>query len=150
MKNREALILKNKQTDELSVYQLDNNDNYILLFGNNISKIPYFEGFDLLLTSQYEVNFCKKEDLNWLISILNPNQYEKVEREHNKNHILYNKDNKVYMLQDLENDNWYLDYYLIWLVFKTKFGDNYQLFKDLTKGILKEVYKCKVVTTNSI
>ena len=38
---------------------------------------------------------------------------------------------------------------LIWSVFETKFGDNYQLFSDLTKGILLEVYKCKVVSTIS-
>ena len=143
---KEILILKNKQTKDLAVYNLI-EDNYNIIFGNNISQIPYFEGFDLLLTGQYDVNFCKKEDLDWLIWILNPEQYEKVESKHNNTDILYKKDDKIYMLQDTKTDWWYLDYDLIWSVFETKFGYNYQLFKDLTKGILLEVYKCKVVTT---
>ncbi len=147
MENKEILILKNKQTEDLAVYNLI-DDNYNLLFGNNISQIPYYEGFDLLLTSQYDVNFCKKESLEWLIDILNPNQYEKVESKYNKTDILYKKNNISYMLQDIKNDWWELDYDLIWSVFESKFGDNYQLFKDLTKGILVEVYKCKVYTTN--
>jgi hypothetical protein len=148
---KEILILKNKQTADLSGYQLDNNqDNYNIIFGNNISQIPFYEGFELLLTSQYDVNFYKKEDLEWLINILNPDQYQKVESKSCKTDISYNKDNKVYMLQDTKTDWWYLDYDLIWSVFETKFGYNYQLFKDLTKGILKEVYKCKVVTTIQI
>ena len=144
---KEILVLHNKQTSELSVYQLI-NDNYNIIFGNNISKIPYYEGFDLLLTSQYDVNFCKKSDLDWLIDILNPDQYHKVESKSCKTDILYKKDNISYMLQDLKTDWWWLDYYLIWSVFESKFGYNYQLFRDLTKGILKEVYKCKVYTTN--
>ena len=145
---KEVLILKNKQTADLSGYQLDNNqDSYNIIFGNNISQIPYYEGFDLLLNSQYELSFTTKGDLDWLINILNPNQYKKVERESCKTDILYKKDNRTYMLQDIKTGVWLLDYDLIWLVFKSKFGDNYQLFKDLTKGILLEVYNCKVVTT---
>jgi hypothetical protein len=140
---QEILVLKNKQTEDLAVYNLI-EDNYNIIFGNNISQIPYYEGFELLLTSQYEVNFCKKSDLDWLIDILNPDQYEKVSR---KTDILYKKHNISYMSQDTKNDYWLLDYDLIWSVFETKFGYNYQLFKDLTKGILLEVYKCKVVTT---
>jgi hypothetical protein len=88
-----------------------------------------------------------QSDLEWLINILNPDQYQKVERNSNKTDILYKKDGITYMLQDTKTDWWYLDYDLIWSVFETKFGYNYQLFKDLTKGILVEIYKCKVVTT---
>jgi hypothetical protein len=143
----EILILKNKQTEELSVYQLI-GDEYVGFFDKNLQKIGYFDGFDLLLTSQYEVNFSKKESLDWLINILNPDQYDKVQSKYNKNHILYKKGDMSYMIQDTGTDWWYLEYKLIWLVFKSKFGDNYKLFRDLTKGILKEVYKCKVNTTH--
>jgi hypothetical protein len=146
MKNKEILILQNKQTKDLSVYNLI-EDNYNIIFGNNISQIPYFEGFDLLLTGQYDVNFCKKEDLDWLINILNPDQYENVKSKRCKTDILYKKDDKYYMLQDTKTDYWCLDYSLIWLVFETKFGYNYQFFRGLTKDILLEIYKCKVVAT---
>ena len=144
MKNKEILILQNKQTEDLAVYNLI-EDNYNIIFGNNISQIPSYEGFELLLTSQYNVNFCKKSNLDWLIDILNPEQYEKVERESCKTDILYKKDDKIYMLQDTKTDYWCLDYDLIWSVFESKFGNNYQLFKNLTKVILLEVYNCKVV-----
>jgi hypothetical protein len=103
MKNKEILILQNKQTKDLSVYNLI-EDNYNIIFGNNISQIPYFEGFDLLLTGQYDVNFCKKEDLDWLINILNPDQYENVKSKRCKTEILYKKNNISYMLHDTKTN----------------------------------------------
>jgi hypothetical protein len=150
MKNKEILILKNKQTEDLAVYNLI-DDNYNLLFGNNIKQISYYEGFDLLLTSQYDVSFTTKQNLDWLIEILNPDQYEKVKSESIKTDILYKKGDKIYMLQlhDTNKYTWFFDGKLIWGVFITKFGQhNNQLFNNLTKVILKEVYNCKVNITS--
>ena len=123
---------------------------YVGYFDQNIQKIPSFDGFDLLLTSQFNVNFVNKENLDWLIDILNPNQYSKNKASWRETDILYKKDGKMYMEQDTKTDSWCLDYELIYSVFLLKFGHNYRLFKELTKGILLNTYKCKVKTTTSI
>lgn len=93
----------------------------------------------------------KIEQYNWLEDILNPEQYQKVESKDCKTDILFMKDNNVYMLLDiLDNNHMYLNFNLIWLDFKGKFGDNYMLFKSLTKDILNNVYKLNISETQNL
>jgi hypothetical protein len=54
MKTEKILILEDKKTNIASYYILQNNDEYVGLSDNTI-KIGYFEGFELLLTTNYNV-----------------------------------------------------------------------------------------------
>ena len=102
----------------------------------------------LEIKEKYNLN---QDGLDWLIDILNPDQYEKVESKDCKTDILFIKDNNVYMLLDtLDNNHMYLNYNLIWLDFKDKFDDKYMLFKSLTKDILNNVYKLNISETQNL
>lgn len=102
----------------------------------------------LEIKEKYNLN---QDGLEWLIDILNPDQYEKVESKDCKTDILFIKDNNVYMLLDtLDNNHMYLNYNLIWLAYNDKFGDNYMIFKSLTKYILNNVYKLNISETQNL
>ena len=140
--------LTEKEINLLKSLIVDKKQELDALLNKLNSKVEVLpKSNDIIQSFKYKYKDLNQESLDWLIDILNPNQYEKVERKSCKTDIFYKKDNITYMLHDTKTDYWYLDVDLIWSVFESKFGDNNQLFKDLTKGILVEVYNCKVVST---
>jgi hypothetical protein len=92
-----------------------------------------------------------KNDLDWLIDLLNPYDYDKVDITDSNStmtRFLYKKNdiNYMFLCKDIKKEYtiWYLDYDLIRLVFNAKFGNNYDLFISLTKNILEKIYDQKV------
>ena len=62
------------------------------------------------------------------------------------NTIFYVKDNKVYMEQDLENGNLWIDYYTIWTELETIFGlEDDKIRRIITKWV-EETYNIEGVT----
>ena len=54
---------------------------------------------------------------------------------------------KIYIEQDLKNNNFYIRSEDFWSVFETKFNLNYQETSELLRDMLEEYLKCKVNTT---
>jgi hypothetical protein len=63
------------------------------------------------------------------------------------NSILYYKDGKFMIYQDIKTGICWISYCNIWSVLEAKFGLNYQQIKELTTTILKQHLKHKVNTT---
>ena len=51
------------------------------------------------------------------------------------------KENKIIFKRYLESKWIDINYVLIWKIFETKFGYNYDQTRDLIKGVVEEVYK---------
>lgn len=150
MKDKEILILQHRETNGVSIYQLIDNQ-YCGLFDESLMKIPYYEGFELMLNKPC---FTIKENLDWLIDILNPEQYEKsLDLD-----VTYLKDRKPYLRKCLPHYNWNVDHDNIWIPFENKFIDNYEqtweisyeLFKSLSKFILEKIHNQTVSTVTVI
>lgn len=140
MKNKEILILFEKKIDKFYFYELV-GEQYISLFDQNRENIPYMDGIEIMLNNnQYKTFFVPKQDWDWLIDILNPEQYEKVEDKQNKNYVRYLKNNKAYMSQNTKTDEWFFNYNLIYSSFDLKSEDSDKLLNELTKVILKKIY----------
>ena len=92
--------------------------------------------------------------MDWLIDILNPEQYEKsLDLD-----VTYLKDRKPYLRKCLPHYNWNVDHDNIWIPFENKFIDNYEqtweisyeLFKSLSKFILEKIHNQTVSTVTVI
>ena len=62
------------------------------------------------------------------------------------NTIFYVKDNKVYMEQDLENGNLWIDYYTIWTELETIFGLEDEEIERIIPKWVEKTYKLRGVT----
>ena len=98
----------------------------------------------LEIKEKYNLN---QEDLDWLIDILNPNQYQKVKSKDCKTDILYKehkKDGKTYIIEDTKKGYWYLNYDLIYLPFRDKCEKRQIEYTIIHTIILKDIYNCKI------
>lgn len=143
MDSKYILILFDLKTCEHKVYQLV-NDEYIG-FLDDKEKIPYFEGFELLLSSQFDINFYSKDLFNHLINVLNINNYEKVSMFKSFHYI---KDDKIHIMKNKFLDNWWLDIDLIIGDFKSEITQyNLLMLSYLVNSILIKHYNQKATAS---
>jgi len=94
-----------------------------------------------------EVKYCKEnfELIEFIYNnLLNLKQ---VKLKDYPNDIFYFKDDKVIFEQYLLNTTlFFVNYYLIWGVFETKFNYNYQEIRNLIKRIVEQSYKMTEIT----
>jgi hypothetical protein len=165
MKTEKILILEDKKTNIASYYILQNNDEYVGLSDNTI-KIGYFEGFELLLTTNYNVyqlkinrelisiftkisencdiitcKFIFENKIDIILDVLNLKQYEILLHKRDETLITYQKDCKILFLKDTKDNILYADSHK---VIKKYF--NYVNIKNslvITKIILNDYYDFK-------
>src|SRR6478735_2045338 len=87
----------------------------------------------------YEFNDSEKELVNFIKeNMLNLKQ---VKLKYYPISNFYFKDDKYIFQHNFKSNDFYVNDELIWEVFKTKFGYNYQEIYNLIKGIVEQAYK---------
>ena len=137
-------LIYNNKLDTYCI--LDTNNNIvnttdIIDFSTLPSNI--FNNISLYLGNEYKLYNIDYQDIYSLL-INDDIYFDK------KTNIYYNKDGKSLYNYDLKNEILWLSYDRITSVLESKYGFNWQIIRQLCKGILKEHYKWNVVITNLV
>lgn len=146
------LILENKETYQNIGYQLI-GDNYVQMFktimynefeefDNHSNKIPCYEGFEILLSTQYYVSFIELTEEKWnhFVDLVTIDNYNKTERK-NTGYITdfeHIKNDLVYILSDKNNIYYHFNEDLVFQPFLNDFKNHRANFSLLVRYINKK------------
>ena len=110
---------------------------------------------DALKTSDITIEDVVKEELNFITmeqylegdAFIKENLKNSTTKSDTKYKVWINQDKKWIIEQDLKNDWFFLQYYIIWSFFQSKFGINYQQIQQFTKILLESNLNLRVTIT---
>ena len=85
--------------------------------------------------------------LNWMNKNFSPEQLEIVKNPDYSNRILYEKNDKVVMEQNLKNKDFWFDYKEIWSFFQQVFSMEYEEIQSLLNTWLEDTLNLKGYTS---